>query len=137
MRYRRMSYRYAVVLNSGHPRPLGATPQADLLAVRLAQTCWRPAADVYETADAIAVTVEIAGVDPEAVEITLFEDAVVVEGQRRLPPVDGAGVYHAAEIRQGRFRLELALPAVIDGERVEARYERGLLLLEIPKAAGR
>jgi HSP20 family protein len=129
-----MSYRYAVVLNSGHLRPLGATPYVDPSVVRLAQTCWRPAADVYETADAITVTVEVAGIDPEAVEVTIFEDAVVVEGQRRLPPIGGAGVYHAAEIRQGRFRLELALPAAIDGERVEARYERGLLLLVIPKA---
>jgi HSP20 family protein len=134
MRYRRMSYRYAVVLNASQPRPFGDTLRADQLVVRLAQTCWRPAADVYETADALVVTVDLAGIDPEAVEATLFEDAVIVEGQRRLPTIDGAGFYHAAEIRQGRFRLELALPTVIDGERVEARYERGLLLLVIPKA---
>jgi HSP20 family protein len=134
MRYRRMSYRYAVVLNSNHPRPLGAVFHPDQLVVRLAQTCWRPAADVYETPDAITITADLADVDPEAVDITLFEDAVVVEGQRRLPPIAGEGVYHAAEIRQGRFRLELALPSAVDGERVEARYERGLLLLVIPKA---
>jgi HSP20 family protein len=129
-----MSYRYAVVLNAGQPRPFGESLRSDQLVVRLAQTCWRPAADVYETDEGIAVTVDLAGVDPEAVDVTLFDDAVIVEGQRRLPPLDASGVYHAAEIRQGRFRLELALPSAIDGERVEARYERGLLLLAIPKA---
>jgi HSP20 family protein len=133
MRYRRMSYRY-VVVNSAQPRPLGDVFLPDRSVVRLAQTCWRPAADVYEAADTIAVTVELAGVDPEAIDVTLFEDAVVVEGDRRLPPLDGAGVYHAAEIRQGRYRLELVLPVAIDAERVEARYEGGLLLLLIPKA---
>jgi HSP20 family protein len=137
MRYRRMSYRYALSLNAGQPRPFGDVIGIDQVGTRLAQTCWRPAADVYETATAVAVTVDLAGVDPEAVEVTLFEDAVVVEGQRQLPPVDESGVYHAVEIRQGRFRLELALPTAIAGERVEARYERGLLLLVVPKAEGR
>jgi HSP20 family protein len=129
-----MSYRYSVVLNAGQPRPFGDSFRVDQLVVRLAQTCWRPAADIYETSNEIAVTIDLAGVDPEAVDITLFEDAVIVEGQRSLPPLDTVGVYHSAEIRQGRFKLELVLPAVIDGERVEARYERGLLLLAIPKA---
>ena len=44
-------------------------------------------------------------------------------------------MYHAARIRQGPFRVELALPAPVDPERVEARYERGLLHVTLPKAA--
>jgi HSP20 family protein len=133
MRYRRLSYRYALVLTPGEPRPLGALELTDRPRVRLAQTCWRPPADVYETPTAIQVTVELAGVDPEEVDVLLFEDAVVVEGQRRLPPPGEAGVYHAAQIRQGLFRLELALPAPIDTERVDARSDRGLLLITLAK----
>ena len=82
--------------------------------MRLAQTCWRPAADVYETASTIAVTVDLAGVDHEALDVLLYEDALIVEGQRRLRPAEAGGVYQTAEIRQGPFRLELALPAPID-----------------------
>ena len=137
MRYRRLSYRFSLVLSPGEPRPLGALELAERLGVRLAQTCWRPPADVYETSTAITVTVELAGVDPEELDVWLFEDAVVVEGQRRLPPADEDGVYHAAQIRQGPFRLELALPARIDAERVHARSERGLLHLTLEKTEGR
>jgi HSP20 family molecular chaperone IbpA len=61
----------------------------------------------------------------------------MVEGQRRLPQADEMGVYHVAEIRQGPFRLELALPARIDAERVDARSERGLLVITLMKAEGR
>ena len=41
----------------------------------------------------------------------LFEDALIVDGERRLPPAQAAGVFHAAEIHQGQFHLEIRLPA--------------------------
>jgi HSP20 family molecular chaperone IbpA len=45
-------------------------------------------------------------------------------------------VYHAAGIRQGPFQVEVVLPAAVDAERIEARYERGLLRVTLPKRAG-
>jgi HSP20 family protein len=137
MRYRRMSYRYSVVLASGEPRPFGDRLVGLQSGVHIAQTCWRPPTDVYETADATLVTVDIAGVDVEMLDVTLFADAVVVEGRRRLPAAGENGFFHAAEIRQGPFRLELAFPTEIDAERVEGEYDRGLLRLTIPKLSTR
>jgi HSP20 family protein len=133
MRYRRLSYRYAIVVTSSEPQPFGDARRADQMGVRLAQFCWRPPADVYETATGIAVTVDLAGVDENDLEMLLFEDALVIEGQRRLPPGEAGGVYHAAEIRQGQFRLELSLPVSIDADAVHARYENGLLKVSLPK----
>ena len=43
-------------------------------------------------------------------------------------------MYHAVSIRQGPFRLELPLAAPVDAERVEVRYERGLLRSRCPSA---
>ena len=105
--------------------------------VPLAQTSWRPAADVFETATAVLVTVDLAGVDHDELDVILYEDGVIVEGRRRLPPAEAGGVYHRAEIRQGPFRLELGLPGPVDPERASAHYERGLLQMMFPKAAGR
>jgi HSP20 family protein len=136
MRYRRMHYRYAVVLAAEQPRPLGDTWRGGGLGVMLAQPCWRPPTDVYETASAVAVTAELAGVETDELDVLLYEDALVVEGQRRLPPAEPNGVYHAAEIRQGRFRLEVTLPAQIDPEHAEAHYERGLLQMTLQKVGG-
>ncbi|MGQ0592638.1 MAG: Hsp20/alpha crystallin family protein, partial [Gammaproteobacteria bacterium] len=56
---------------------------------------------------------------------------------RQLPSCQEGAVYHAAGIRQGPFRVELALPAPVDAERVEARYERGLLRITLQKRGGR
>jgi HSP20 family protein len=132
MRYRRLSYRYALTLTANHPGPLSGARPLEQLVVRLAQTFWRPPADVCESESAIDVTVELAGIDQDALDVMLFEDALVVEGVRRMSPAAGA-VFHSAEIRQGPFRLELMLPAVIDPEQVDARYDQGLLRITLPK----
>lgn len=134
MRYRRVSYRYAVVMATSRPRLYGAGWQRQPTGISMDLSPWRPATDVVETATEVIVLVELAGVDHEQLDVLLFEDALIVEGERRLPsPV--AGVYHAAEIRQGQMRLELILPAPIDPEQVEARYERGLLEMRLLKRA--
>jgi HSP20 family protein len=134
MRYRRLSYRYALTLTANLPGPFGDPRALSPANIRLAQTFWRPAADVCESDNAVEVIVELAGVDQDELDVLLFEDAVVITGQRRVPPAAG-GVFHVAEIRQGPFRLELALPEAIDTERVDARYDQGLLKLTFPKRA--
>jgi HSP20 family protein len=95
---------------------------------------WRPRADVTETAGSIVITVELAGVDPDDVEAVLYEDALVVSGRRHLPGPGPRGVYHAAEIDQGWFRLEVRLPAPVASGLSDARYDRGLLRLTLTKA---
>ena len=82
---------------------------------------------------AIEIVVDLAGVDEDDFEVQLFEDALVVEGRRRLPTCQEGAVYQAAGIRQGPFRVELPLPAPVDPERVDARYDRGLLRITLPK----
>ena len=136
MRYRRLSYRYAVVMASGRARTLGDALQRQPAGISMGHSFWRPPTDVVETASEVIVLVELAGVDHEQLDVLLFEDALIVEGERRLP-AHTAGGYHAAEIRQGQIRLELPLPASIDPEQVDARYERGLLEMRLGKRGAR
>ena len=133
MSYRRLKYRYAMVL-SGRGAALPSDGwRVGVASVVAAQPHWRPAADVYETAERVHVTVELAGVRPDDVEAALYEDALLVTGRRWLPPVDPAGRYQSAEIRQGSFRLELTLPAPVDVDRIEGGLEHGLLRLTLAK----
>jgi HSP20 family protein len=131
MRYRKLSVRYAMVTPTGLAWPFGEMWQAERARL-LARTSWLPDADVYETAETIEIVVDLAGVDDDAVEVQLFQDVLVVEGVRRLP-AELAVRYHAAGIRQGPFRLDVPLPAPVDHDRVEARYERGLLRISLPR----
>jgi HSP20 family protein len=133
MRYRHLSYRYAMVVRYGQTWPFGSDVWPGDRLRLLVPTPWRPDADTYETATAVEVVVDLAGVEEDDFEVQLFDDALVVEGHRRpLSPQEGA-VYHAAGIRHGLFRVELPLPAPVDTERVEARYDHGLLRITLPK----
>ena len=134
MRYRRLSYRYAMVVRSDQTWLFGDIWQSDRLRL-LVQTRWRPDADMYETATTVEIIVDLAGVEEDDFEVQLFEDVLVVEGRRQLPSCQEGAVYHAAGIRQGPFRVELPLPASVDSERIEARYDRGLLRITLPKRA--
>ena len=133
MRYRRLTYRYATV-RSGQAAPFGDLWSTGPLRL-LVQTRWRPDADTIETASALEITVDLAGVQEDDFEVQLFDDVIVVEGRRRLPPGPEEAVSHAAAIRRGPFRVAVPLPARVDAERVDAWYDRGLLRITLPKAA--
>lgn len=132
MRYRRVSYRYALLLTTNQDRLYGDPLTGVQLGVRFAETFWRPPADVCESESTIVVTVDLAGIDQDELDVVVFEDALIVEGRRRLPADPGV-VFHVAGIRQGPFRLELVLPGTIDQERVDARYDQGLLRITFLK----
>ncbi len=134
MRYRRLSYRYAVVVGSGPTWPFAEDWPGERLRF-LVQGRWRPDADIYETTSTVEIVVDLAGVAEDDFEVQLFEDGLVIEGHRRLPACDEGAVYHAAGVRQGPFRVALPLPAPVDAEQVEARYDRGLLRITLPKRA--
>jgi HSP20 family protein len=133
MRYRRSSVRYATVVGASQTWVVGDVWQSDRLRW-LVRTGFRPDVDAYETAATLEIVVDLAGVDEDDFEVHLFVDAVIVEGHRRLPGANEAAIYHAASIRQGPFRVEIPLPARVDPERVEARYDRGLLRITLAKA---
>lgn len=135
MRYRRSSYRYAAVVGPQQTWVLGEIWSSDRLRLS-AQNRWCPDVDVYETATTVEVIVDLAGVHEDDVEVQLFEDAVIVEGHRHVPARDEVARYHRASIRQGAFRVDVALPVAIDAERVDARYEGGLLRITLARRAG-
>ena len=135
MRYRRVGYRYSMVVLRGQTWPFGDVWHSDRLRL-LGQTRWRPDADAYETATTVEVVVDLAGVPEDDIEVQLFDDVLVLEGHRQLPACDEGAVYHAAGIRQGPFQVALPLPAPVDADRVQARYDRGLLRITLPKRGG-
>jgi HSP20 family molecular chaperone IbpA len=95
---------------------------------------WRPPVDVYQTPDRVEALLELAGLSEDAIEVTLFDDVLVVEGERSpLGAPCEELTYHEAGIRYGRFRAEIYLPAPVDADQAQARYEDGILKIILPK----
>jgi HSP20 family protein len=129
MRYRRILQTYSQIFFAEGALSLLGDPWCERRAV-LAHPLWRPSADLTETPEDYRLWVEIAGVKSEDFDIILYDDAVVIEGERQLP---SDGRFHQAEIRQGRFRLAVRLPGPVNPDQVEGVLERGLLTLRLPK----
>ncbi len=92
-----------------------------------------PAVDVYY-ADApprAVVEADLAGIDPGDVELEIRGRELVLAGMRR--PVRGdERVYQHVEIEHGPFRRVVALGADVDADASRARYENGILVVELP-----
>jgi HSP20 family protein len=135
MRYRRIVGRYVAFVSTGAALPHGDLLESTRASLLVAPTHWRPATDVSETAEALTITVDLAGIDLDDLDVLLLDDALVVQGSRHHRPAP-EGVYHHAEIRYGPFRLEVRLPHTVDASGLDARYERGMLLVTLPKRRG-
>jgi HSP20 family protein len=134
MRYRRLRYSYTTVVPNRELYQLLNLWSRERPAAVLPDACWRPPADVYETHDAFVVLAELAGGDDNDIEVLVYNNAMVIQGRRRLPPVEAEGVYLAAEIRQGPFRVEFPLPRPIESEQADVQYQHGLLRITLPKS---
>ena len=94
---------------------------------------FRPAVDCFTTNDPreLVVVVELAGVDPESIDISVEERCLTISGQRARPRVAGQ-VYQQAEIEYGAFGRRLPLGDDIDAAAATAAYENGLLRITLP-----
>jgi HSP20 family protein len=97
---------------------------------------FRPQVDAFRTDDPpmFTVLVEIAGIDPDQVNVTATEGSLVISGERRRQRCEGP-VFQQIEIEYGPFERLVHLPEEVDLSQAEARYERGLLTIAIPIAA--
>jgi len=80
------------------------------------------------------VTAELPGIDPEKLDIAVSGDQVIISGTREPEVLKKEETYHRRERRYGPFTRTLKLPFKIDPDRVEARYEKGILDVKLPCA---
>jgi HSP20 family protein len=101
---------------------------------------WMPAVDVREYVDRFELTVDVPGVDPKQVEITLDNSVLTLSGERRdEQAVDKTGngevLQQRRERRLGRFHRRFILPDTVDAEKVTAMGRDGVLSILIAKYA--
>lgn len=94
---------------------------------------WVPAADVREDESAYRFELDLPGVSPEAVELTIEAGVLTVRGEKR-NRVEGENTRtHVAERVQGAFRRAFPLPKDVAEDRIEAQFAHGQLTVRLPK----
>ena len=94
---------------------------------------WHPAMDIVETEEHMVLRVDLPGVDETDVTVELTDDVLTISGERRHEQEVAKGGYYRIERATGAFARSLTLPAGVDAEAVQARFDKGVLEVRIPK----
>lgn len=93
---------------------------------------WFPAADVYETASAIIVHMDISGMDPRTLSVVADGTQVTVSGERGYGSRDMVSCIHQLEIERGFFERSISLPKTVDVSRAVSESRNGFLQITLP-----
>jgi HSP20 family protein len=101
------------------------------------QRSFVPSLDVVERADAYLISAELPGVDPSAVEISFENNTLTLRGTKQpwLAPQQNEELrVYTAERLSGTFERAVRLPEYVEGDRIEASFSQGVLMITVPKA---
>ncbi|MFI5177220.1 MAG: Hsp20/alpha crystallin family protein [Vicinamibacterales bacterium] len=93
----------------------------------------RPPIDVFETANAVEVVVDLPGVAPESMRVAVRRDTVLVVGVKLAPPSDPRARFHLAERSYGQFARAVRLGGAFDANRARAVAAGGQLRVVLPR----
>ncbi len=96
---------------------------------------FRPAADCYETEQGLVLRLELAGVKPDSLAISLAGQELVIQGRRLPPPPAGIRGFIHLEIGFGGFERRFLLPLAVEPAEVKARFLDGILEITLPRKA--
>ena len=92
-----------------------------------------PTTDLVETENQFELTVDLPGMKPEEVHVEFKDGALWVSGNREEKKEEKGETHHWMERRYGEFRRVLPMPAAVDENAIEAKFEDGVLKITVPK----
>ena len=108
----------------------------DAFAGRGTSVSWTPAVNIREDQENLNLELELPGIKPEDVDISVENGVLTVSGEKsEQRKEDEEGRYHLVERTYGRFSRSFQLPQGVNEEQISADFNHGLLTVQIPKAA--
>jgi HSP20 family protein len=108
-------------------RDLGWGPPAT------AGTAVAPRIDVSETDSEIKIEAEMPGVEEKDVEVVLSNGRLTIKGEKKQEKEEKKKDYHFVERSYGSFARSIGLPFEADPSKVQARFDKGVLTVTVPK----
>lgn len=95
---------------------------------------WAPRVDLVENENMYRIHADLPGVTKEDLKISYQDGSLVVSGERRMESEESQGDFVRVERSFGHFYRSFTLPQQVDPDRIEARFENGVLTINAPKA---
>jgi len=109
-------------------RFLGETPLARMLGEE-----WSPSVDVSETKDSFIVKAELPGLGAKDVDVSISGDILTIKGEKKRQEEEKDEHHYRAERYYGSFQRTFRLPASVQGDKIEATFDKGVLKVTLPK----
>jgi len=101
----------------------------------LTASSFAPAVDVYEDEHNVTLKVEAPGINEKDIDIQLENNTLTVHGERKIEKDEKEENYRRVERQYGSFTRTFTLPPTVEGEKVSANYDKGVLKITLPKKA--
>lgn len=93
-----------------------------------------PAMNVWTGKDVAVITAEVPGVAADTMDISVVGETLTLSGERSPEPQETEVRYHRRERGYGQFSRSIELPFRVDATRVEAKCDKGILTISLPRA---
>jgi HSP20 family protein len=94
-----------------------------------------PAIDLWTGEEGIRLHAQLPGLAASDIDLSVVGDTVTLKGTRPSAEPGAKDAYHRRERESGRFVRTIQLPFPVEGDAVRARFENGMLEVELPRAA--
>jgi len=94
---------------------------------------WNPSVDISENKDSIVLEAELPGMSPDDVNISIENNVLTIQGERRFEKKQDEDNFHRIERSYGSFTRSFTLPPTVSTENVDAAFENGMLRLTLAK----
>jgi len=92
-----------------------------------------PKVDILEKDQAFELHVAVPGMNKEDFKIDLKDNYLTISGERKFTNEKKDKNFHSVETQYGAFSRSFSLPENVDGTKINAKYNNGILELTIPK----
>jgi len=96
---------------------------------------WLPAVDIEEINGDYHLKIEVPGIQPQDLNVEVFEDAVIVQGENHKDELIDKANIHRRECSYGSIYRRIPLPGHIKQEEAIAELKHGVLHLTLPKTS--
>jgi HSP20 family protein len=93
-----------------------------------------PAMNAWTSKNGAVITAELPGVNPEDIDIAVVGETLTLSGERKPEALQEGEKFHRRERGYGKFTRTFQLPFPVEGDKVEAVFDKGILHISLPRA---
>ena len=106
-----------------------------LRSIDRALNVYAPRIAVVENKKEILVTAELPGMDEKDVDIEILGGMLIIKGEKKAQEEHKNAKCYSLELSCGVFQRAIRLPDLVDRDKIEASFKKGILTVSLPKTA--